>query len=531
MTFIHKNWINEVEGKTTPISAEALVDLENRLATYTDNSSSIFINPKEVTYGAVGDGTTDDTTALQNAINASVSAKLPLFLPPGTYKITSGLSTTSADFSMFGAGGNVSLIAPNSAAFDALTIGPGAGGSGNIPRTYYRDFGFTGGGATAEITKKGVAKTTGNAAFKLNGQRLAEMTNIVIVNANFDIGFDLVNNSFGAIFNNCRADFSTCRVGMNVRETNESGNDINWNGCWFSGEVACVQIAGGSGGFHFRGGQYNVNRQGSEDEDLKGAIIIGKDYTSGVASGDVVNVSFDGIDFEECNYSWFVRGFGQHSLSMRDCAFLANGAHPVIGVYKNSAYKNSRTVFENNRVKGTFSANSSALVTFEEAFGGRSWVELTTSGGGVTTGSGEVNLDDSPLALLAKLDFAHATYPEGTLIARELLLRHASDKLQISADWGINWTTASPGSETVASANTIAIGRGIPFVAITGTTEIKKVTATLAGHVVTLKFAGILTVTDGENLKLASSFTTTANDTITLACDGTNWYEIARSVN
>jgi hypothetical protein len=52
-----------------------------------------------------------------------------------------------------------------------------------------------------------------------------------------------------------------------------------------------------------------------------------------------------------------------------------------------------------------------------------------------------------------------------------------------------------------------------------------------SGHVVTLIFAGILTVTDGSNLKLASSYTTTADDTLTLACDGVSWYEVARSVN
>ena len=41
----------------------------------------------------------------------------------------------------------------------------------------------------------------------------------------------------------------------------------------------------------------------------------------------------------------------------------------------------------------------------------------------------------------------------------------------------------------------------------------------------------VLTFTDGSNLKLAGNFVTTADDTITLAYDGTNWYEICRSVN
>jgi len=41
----------------------------------------------------------------------------------------------------------------------------------------------------------------------------------------------------------------------------------------------------------------------------------------------------------------------------------------------------------------------------------------------------------------------------------------------------------------------------------------------------------VLTFTDGNNLKLAGDFVTTADDTTQLMCDGTNWYEMSRSVN
>ena len=42
-------------------------------------------------FGAVGDGATDDTTALQNAINAAELVNGSVYLPSGTYKITAGL--------------------------------------------------------------------------------------------------------------------------------------------------------------------------------------------------------------------------------------------------------------------------------------------------------------------------------------------------------------------------------------------------------------------------------------------------------
>ena len=52
-----------------------------------------------------------------------------------------------------------------------------------------------------------------------------------------------------------------------------------------------------------------------------------------------------------------------------------------------------------------------------------------------------------------------------------------------------------------------------------------------AGRRVTLVFAGALTVLSTGNIRLASDFVTTANDCLTLVCDGANWFEVSRSVN
>jgi len=79
----------------------------------------------------------------------------------------------------------------------------------------------------------------------------------------------------------------------------------------------------------------------------------------------------------------------------------------------------------------------------------------------------------------------------------------------------------------VASAATIAVTH--PFHDVTGTVTITSITAQSAGFVVTLQFDGILTFTDGSNLKIGGNFTTAAESTITLVCDGTNWYELCRS--
>ncbi len=88
------------------------------------------------------------------------------------------------------------------------------------------------------------------------------------------------------------------------------------------------------------------------------------------------------------------------------------------------------------------------------------------------------------------------------------------------------------GVVSVASATALTLPYGFDAFLITGTTNITSIVALgHAGKTVRLIFAGILTFTDGNNLKLAGNFVTTADDTITLVCDGTNWYETGRSVN
>lgn len=105
---------------------------------------------------------------------------------------------------------------------------------------------------------------------------------------------------------------------------------------------------------------------------------------------------------------------------------------------------------------------------------------------------------------------------------------------EVNSKWVYMQIVAPVNSETgfseVASANTITLPNG-RLIKVTGTTEIKKVTAGAKGKVVTLLFAGSLTVKDGENLKLSADFSATADDTLTLISDGTNWYETGKAAN
>lgn len=81
-TTITSNWLNAVND--TCVSNQDLINARS--------------------FGATGDGTTDDTAALQAAINAGIAANADVFIPSGTYKTTSSLLITNTTIKIYGAG-------------------------------------------------------------------------------------------------------------------------------------------------------------------------------------------------------------------------------------------------------------------------------------------------------------------------------------------------------------------------------------------------------------------------------------------
>lgn len=76
-----------------------------------NTTTAVFYNVKASTYGAVGDGSTDDTSAIQAAATAaSAAGGGTVYFPPGTYKVTSGL-TFAAGVTIQGASSSASTIA------------------------------------------------------------------------------------------------------------------------------------------------------------------------------------------------------------------------------------------------------------------------------------------------------------------------------------------------------------------------------------------------------------------------------------
>jgi hypothetical protein len=89
--------INGVSVSGTPTSGQTLVASNGTTAAWNSIAGSLdWINVKSAPYNAAGNGSTDDTTAIQNALTAAASAGGIVYLPVGTYKTSSPLTIPSA---------------------------------------------------------------------------------------------------------------------------------------------------------------------------------------------------------------------------------------------------------------------------------------------------------------------------------------------------------------------------------------------------------------------------------------------------
>jgi hypothetical protein len=138
------------------------IDLEDRL----DEQISV------KSFGAVGDGLTDDTAALQRAIDqlylidsrrGDVDSRIPLYFPAGTYKITDSLKVPSYA-NLVGAGIDKTILAPEDCgAF--VTVG-----GDSTPGSYVLEPAFTTDGQPTNISIKGftMSCSTYDGAMQLN---------------------------------------------------------------------------------------------------------------------------------------------------------------------------------------------------------------------------------------------------------------------------------------------------------------------------------------------------------------------------
>lgn len=264
-----------------------------------------------------------------------------------------------------------------------------------------------------------------------------------------------------------------------------------------------------------------------------------QNFTVTITGNAINDIAASGINVQNTNYCTVsgntVNTCGGSGISLSASTFVNVANNVIVGTQYSGI--RDEAACTNISISGNSLHNCAIGNHAGDNFGifFQSGVALNLVGNYITDLSG---------GMLHGIYVAGGTQPSQTIYGNQIFqssgqaIRFAStsSELALYKDNVLIGTTGAsvnnPLTPQIASASTITIPTAHDVVTITGTTGITSINAAAhTGHVVTLIFAGIVTVTDGSNLKLAGNFTSSADDTLTIACDGTNWYEVARSVN
>jgi hypothetical protein len=286
-------------------------------------------------FGAIGDGTTDDTTAIQNALNSGVPFVL---MPPGTYLVTSTLTIASANITLSGQSGGTQ-------AYQTATINHSSSSTGPLFRL---DSSSNGGACLRNFNVTG-----GNGSFCIISSRPYVRYEYIHMETYTGSGIQLLYSGGGS----SSSEITQCQwVGPNSA-TAYTGYEIDVNG----GDVAinhCTAIRGAIGLNIIRGQTVIVNRfSANKQSKYSGFSSASQFNTAGIklsGSGLKQAISIRNSYIEVCDNGVYVESC--ESLSIEDNWFDDGGAAGTVGAY--TSYGNSAINLVDNTCKNVTIRNN-----------------------------------------------------------------------------------------------------------------------------------------------------------------------------
>ena len=621
MPFTTKDWRDAPGDLSTPLSAAMVEDLETRVTDYAD-----LVNGQNVqAHGALGDGSTDDTAAINAAIDAATVSGGDVFFPPcsGGYGVT--IDADAGDHQVKRAADRLRLCEPDQADRDlpeehrrdaadasdvqgrqrhsarplhrravelSVTIATGqlsaaltgvgtsvavdnVSGSfpatgqitiDGVPLTYTA---VTQGGGTATFTTATVPTAADNTpiyesiqTFDCQGIRFEDLgagswhENLSIIDCdiiNFPgaaislntlAGFRIARNR---VYNAMRGGivfFKDCYGGVIANNRSTAADDciaIQANSQGSSSSIGTgprdIAITGNSceslGTFTGQSTNNGINLQGIADAVVSGNYIRGAGETGGANKAGIRLGLSDGsgAGLYQClrvkivgNNIVSPKGHGVYVPDMTAAEDIAIDSNLITDPYNQgilvSATVNRLSVSHNQIQGANIAAATKDAIQVDDAnrfaIDGNRIYDVNARcryhislGAGCSIGSVSDNhVPNSDCS----------SRPINSAAGTDIEMRNNRINALLSL-----------GSATGA----LTLRDGVDAYNITGTLTITSITASWPGRVVYLKFAGAATISDGNNLKLGTTLApASADDVISLMCDGTNWYQIApASVN
>lgn len=304
-------------------------------------------------YGVVGNGTTDDTSHLQDLMDEATETGGEIWLPPGTY--SHGPLTVYRNLILRGAGRRTTTLKAR-AAGTMLDYGsdPGFGFMAGELRDLTLDGNNTGttalsmiGGFKVRLARVEAVKFTGTAVY-LRRVLIGHWDDVILSENNIGIDADSgVSDLYGGIQANLMS-FRSCTI----------SNHAEWAVKWANGEKVLFEHC-------------NFENNGSHPNNNTGTIHYTPETTG------------QGISFDHC---WFEHNYGLAELviaapqsagqvsTLTDCAFVKTGATPYTVYVAGSGGANKlisrNSTFYQNAVTADFYADGSAATIYMDHSGG-----------------------------------------------------------------------------------------------------------------------------------------------------------------
>jgi hypothetical protein len=422
-------------------------------------------------YGATGDGTTDDSSAIQDAIDAALDGGGTVYFPPGYYQVKTGLVIDTSGLTgppyanknrinIKGSGKGNTVLRGTTPSMTILTIDSGGGGTASHGYFTISDIAIADSLANAR-SSTGI-EFTDQAYFSIN-----EVT-LDILNIGLYLNSALSANFTGLIFN-------YCNIGVKVEA---SSNANYWEGCEWRFCLTRAFESDNSTQHFFTGCQIEAN--GSHGVAGEGGMQFNYSGTGGTT---VIAATFVGCYFESNRGDWDVYLNETNALTLEGVFVGCN------------FYRIGNAAYVTNNIKTV----GSTIVSLA----GCSFMNFSTYS--PDAGRPHINLDtDSKMIDMGgnRFDDSSTEYPNVSIPA-----------------------LANDATPSVLDGRYFLTG---------GTTTITDFDDGVTGQIITIISEHAITITDGTNIFLNGSgnFVMAATDTLTLICKADNkWYEISRSDN
>lgn len=433
-------------------------------------------------YGAAVDGVTDDAEAVQAAIQAAIAVGGgTIFFPPGTTRIATGTPQVVAPANVFGhyifegVGANSKIWIDEMGYYSAITLA-------NIRTATVRDLVFIG-------TQDNVAENTGQGIIQFATCNLATFERVGFYGL-------AAAGTEGVIYcYNSAIRFQDCFFGGCV---SPSAAVVNVPNCtsfvWENNTITDYGFLDGIG--------YN------------------KSSVYGNTQHWIKVIAVDGVP---------LNGMVNSAWSVRNSRFDENTSDCLVSFSSTRATADQSLIIENCSFNGGFDNKPSIKTTgLVNVTLHKVWVGYYVPSSNPTFSSLIAhNCDQVTINGLI-----HGTNNVDVLLTgttKRLHLRECQNvTITNTANSYIDADQAMPA--TASAASLAPLGKRTH---VTGNINITSITTTnlKVGDEITLIFDSTPTLTDGNNIKAAGNLVATADDTWTGVFDGTNVYEIGRSVN